>query len=129
MHPSSVGFRRGRLSDAVTYGIIPLSFPARKSRIWFLHGSRQKKTVHGILRAAIGGQSLNLHPHLLPAPFRSDSQRRLGCTVVYVTHDMMEAMTLADRMTVLCDGEVVLSDTPEKVYESGDEVVRSLFGN
>ena len=42
---------------------------------------------------------------------------------------MMEAMALADRMTVLCDGEAVLSDTPEKVYESGDEVVRSLFGN
>lgn len=58
-----------------------------------------------------------------------DAQRRLGCTVVYVTHDMMEAMALANRMTVLCDGEVVLSDTPEKVYESGDEVVRSLFGN
>ncbi len=42
---------------------------------------------------------------------------------------MMEAMALADRMTVLCDGKAVLSDTPEKVYESGDEVVRSLFGN
>ena len=89
----------------------------------------RQKAAHGILRAAIGGQSLNLHPRLLPAPFRSDSQRRLSCTVVYVTHDMMEAMALADRMTVLCDGKAVLSDTPEKVYESGDEVVRSLFGN
>ena len=42
---------------------------------------------------------------------------------------MMEAIALADRMTVLCDGKAVLSDTPEKVDESGDEVVRSLFGN
>jgi len=58
-----------------------------------------------------------------------DAQRRLGCTVVYVTHDMMEAMALADRMTVLCDGKVVLSDTPEAVYESKNEIVRSLFDN
>lgn len=56
-----------------------------------------------------------------------DAQRRLGCTVVYVTHDMMEAMALADRLTILCDGKVVISDTPEAVYKSGNEVVRSLF--
>ena len=33
-------------------------------------------------------------------------QRRLATTMIYVTHDQVEAMTMADRIVVLKDGEV-----------------------
>jgi multiple sugar transport system ATP-binding protein len=42
--------------------------------------------------------------------------RRLGTTVVYVTHDQEEAMTLSDIMVVMRDGEIVQCGTPADVY-------------
>ena len=43
--------------------------------------------------------------------------QRLGTTIVYVTHDQIEAMTLADRIAVMKDGELQQLDTPRQVYE------------
>ncbi|MFN3646035.1 MAG: sn-glycerol-3-phosphate ABC transporter ATP-binding protein UgpC [Gemmobacter sp.] len=43
-------------------------------------------------------------------------QRRLGTTSVYVTHDQVEAMTLADRLVVLNGGRVEQIGTPLEVY-------------
>ena len=42
---------------------------------------------------------------------------QLGTTMVYVTHDQVEAMTLADRMVVLRDGWIMQTDTPRALYE------------
>ena len=41
----------------------------------------------------------------------------LSGTMVYVTHDQVEAMTLADRIAVLSDGQLMQCDTPQKLYE------------
>jgi multiple sugar transport system ATP-binding protein len=49
--------------------------------------------------------------------------RRLGVTTVYVTHDQVEAMTMADRVAVLRRGRLQQIGTPAEVY--GDP--RSLF--
>jgi ABC-type sugar transport system ATPase subunit len=43
-------------------------------------------------------------------------QRELGVTVVYVTHDQEEAMTVADRMAVFMEGRVVQVGTPKGIY-------------
>jgi sn-glycerol 3-phosphate transport system ATP-binding protein len=43
-------------------------------------------------------------------------QKRLGTTSVYVTHDQLEAMTLADRLVVLRDGRIEQVGTPLEVY-------------
>ena len=43
-------------------------------------------------------------------------QRALGVTVVYVTHDQEEAMTVADRMAVFMEGRVVQVGTPKGIY-------------
>ncbi len=43
--------------------------------------------------------------------------RRLGTTMVYVTHDQVEAMTLGDRIVVLNAGKVMQVDTPMALYE------------
>jgi multiple sugar transport system ATP-binding protein len=43
--------------------------------------------------------------------------RRLGATMVYVTHDQIEAMTLGQRIVVLDRGEIQQIDTPMALYE------------
>jgi len=43
-------------------------------------------------------------------------QLRLGATLVFVTHDQVEAMTMGDRIGVLRDGELVQVGTPYEVY-------------
>lgn len=42
--------------------------------------------------------------------------KRVGTTVVYVTHDQEEAMTLSDIMVVMRDGEIMQQGTPGEVY-------------
>jgi len=42
--------------------------------------------------------------------------QRLGNTIIYVTHDQVEAMTLADRIVVLQSGNLIQYDTPDGVY-------------
>ena len=44
-------------------------------------------------------------------------QQRLGTTMVYVTHDQTEAMTLGDRVAVMRAGIVQQVDTPKALYE------------
>mgnify|MGYP003309771900 FL=1 len=41
----------------------------------------------------------------------------LKSTVVYVTHDQVEAMTMGHRLAVMNEGEVVQLDTPENIYK------------
>jgi len=43
--------------------------------------------------------------------------RRLGATMVYVTHDQVEAMTMADRIVVLRDGRIEQVGTPQELFE------------
>jgi len=43
--------------------------------------------------------------------------RRLGTTIIYVTHDQVEAMTMADRIAVLADGRLQQVGEPQAVYE------------
>jgi multiple sugar transport system ATP-binding protein len=50
---------------------------------------------------------------------RSEIKRlhqRLGATIIYVTHDQTEAMTLADRICVLQAGHKMQYDTPDTIY-------------
>jgi multiple sugar transport system ATP-binding protein len=44
-------------------------------------------------------------------------QRRLGTTMVYVTHDQTEAMTLGDRVAVMRAGIIQQVDAPARLYE------------
>ena len=53
-------------------------------------------------------------------------QSALRRTVVLVTHDMAEAFALADRIAVLCDGQICICDTPSAVRSSADPRVAAL---
>lgn len=46
----------------------------------------------------------------------SSLHKALGITFVYVTHDQVEAMTMADRIVVMKDGVIQQYDTPKKLY-------------
>lgn len=43
--------------------------------------------------------------------------KRLGTTIVYVTHDQIEAMTLGDRIAVMKDGVVQQFGSPQEIYD------------
>ena len=43
--------------------------------------------------------------------------QRLGTTIIYVTHDQTEAMTLGTRIVVMKDGVIQQVDTPQNLYE------------
>jgi multiple sugar transport system ATP-binding protein len=56
--------------------------------------------------------------------------RRLGATMVYVTHDQIEAMTLGQRIVVLRDGKVQQIDTPMALYaRPANLFVAGFLGN
>lgn len=59
----------------------------------------------------------------LDARLRSDMRReikalqsRLNMTVIYVTHDQVEAMSMGDRVILMQDGKIVQDDTPDELY-------------
>ena len=57
-------------------------------------------------------------------------QHDLGATMLYVTHDQIEAMTMANRIGVLDQGRLVQLGTPQQVYENPQSVsVASRLGS
>ncbi len=54
-------------------------------------------------------------------------QRQLGITMVYVTHDQEEAMSLADRMAVLRDGRLEQLGRPEDLYRRPETLFTAAF--
>jgi ABC-type sugar transport system ATPase subunit len=56
--------------------------------------------------------------------------KRLGNTMIYVTHDQIEAMTLADKIVVLRDGLIEQVGTPRELYSSPrNEFVAQFIGS
>lgn len=57
-------------------------------------------------------------------------QQRLGITMIYVTHDQIEAMTMGDRMMVLNKGKIQQVGTPLEIYnEPANEFVAGFIGS
>ncbi len=114
-----------RLSDKID------SYPAQ------LSGGQQQRVA--LARALIFSPSLVLLDEplgALDAQLRQhlqleikQIQRRLGLTVVAVTHDQNEALTMSDRIAVMNDGRVLQIDRPEVVYERpASRFVASFLG-
>jgi len=51
----------------------------------------------------------------------------LGTTVIYVTHDQVEAMTMGDRIAVINDGKVQQAGPPQEVYDRPGNVFVAKF--
>ena len=57
-------------------------------------------------------------------------QRDLGVTMIYVTHDQTEALTFADRVSILTDGGILQTGTPAEVYQAPEhEFVGHFVGS
>lgn len=55
---------------------------------------------------------------------------RLKTTMIYVTHDQVEAMTMGDRIVVMKDGHIMQADAPLKIYEKPqNHFVGSFIGS
>ena len=75
---------------------------ARNSSIFLM--DEPLSNLDNALRVAMRSEIKELH-------------RQLGATVVYVTHDQGEALSLADRIAVLKDGDLLQFDTPGTIYD------------
>ncbi|QDZ12632.1 ABC transporter ATP-binding protein [Devosia ginsengisoli] len=53
--------------------------------------------------------------------------RRLGTTIVYVTHDQVEAMTMADKIVVMRDGNILQVGSPTDLYEYPVDIFTARF--
>ncbi len=57
-------------------------------------------------------------------------QARLGKTIVFITHDLNEAMRLGDRIAIMRDGRIVRLGTPESILaDPGDEYVARFLAD
>lgn len=55
---------------------------------------------------------------------------KLGATMIYVTHDQTEAMTMGDRITVMQEGEIMQVDTPLNLYHRpNNQFVAGFIGS
>jgi sn-glycerol 3-phosphate transport system ATP-binding protein len=54
-------------------------------------------------------------------------QQQLGLTVVYVTHDQVEAMSMADRIVLMHQGRIAQTGTPTELYEQPATPVVARF--
>ncbi|QDI90039.1 ATP-binding cassette domain-containing protein [Salicibibacter halophilus] len=102
-----------------------------------LSGGQQQRI--GVLRALAANPPLILMDEPFGAldPITRDTlqdefkrlQQRLNKTIVFVTHDMDEALKLADRMVILRDGELVQLGTPDEILASpANEFVEEFIG-
>ena len=102
-----------------------------------LSGGQQQRI--GVVRALAANQNLILMDEPFGAldPITRESlqnlvqslQMKLGKTIVFVTHDMDEALKLATKVVVLHDGELVQVGTPDQIlHHPANEYVKSLIG-
>lgn len=102
-----------------------------------LSGGQQQRI--GVVRALAADQDIILMDEPFGAldPITRDSlqdlvkdlQERLGKTIVFVTHDMDEALKLASRIAIMSEGRVVQFDTPENILKNpANSFVEDLLG-
>lgn len=102
-----------------------------------LSGGQQQRI--GVVRALAADQDIILMDEPFGAldPITRDAlqdlvkdlQERLGKTIVFVTHDMDEALKLANRIVIMSHGKVIQFDTPEAILRHpANEFVEELIG-
>ena len=123
-----------RVTDIATMLRIAHKLDNRATR---LSGGEMQRVAIG--RALVRRPSIYLMDEplsSLDAKLRSDLrlelkrvQQDLGATILYVTHDQIEAMTLASRIGIMRAGELVQIGTPREIYQSPANVyVASRLG-
>jgi len=110
-----LGHRPSQLSGGQTQRVALARAVVRRPRVLLL--DEPLSSVDAAMRIELRTQIAALH-------------RRLGTTMVYVTHDQVEAMALGDRLAVMNAGRVVQVGRPMDVYDAPRDVfVASFMGS
>ena len=102
-----------------------------------LSGGQQQRI--GVIRALAANQDIILMDEPFGAldPITRDAlqklvkklQKEMGKTFVFVTHDMNEALTLADKIVIMDKGHIIQQDSPENILKyPATDYVRELLG-
>ena len=91
---------------------------------------RKPKALSGGQRQRVAmGRAIVRNPKVFRIEI-SKIHQRLGATIIYVTHDQTEAMTLGTRIVVMKDGVVQQVDTPQNLYQKpGNLFVAGFMGS
>lgn len=103
-----------------------------------LSGGQQQRI--GVVRALAADQDIILMDEPFGAldPITRDAlqdlvkelQQEMGRTIIFVTHDMDEALKLADRIVIMREGRVIQFDTPDNILrEPADTFVEEFIGH
>jgi ABC-type sugar transport systems, ATPase components len=107
-----------------------------EKKAWQLSGGEQQRVA--LARALVRNPKLflldeplsNLDAKLrvkLRFELRKLLHDELKITTIYVTHDQVEAMTMADRIAVINEGRLIQVDTPLKIYEKPRNIFVATF--
>jgi osmoprotectant transport system ATP-binding protein len=131
--PALLGWDRARIAARVDALLALVSLPPATYRDRYprqLSGGEQQRAaeprvllmdepfgaVDAIVRASLQDEIRRIH-------------RELGTTIVFVTHDVDEALRLADRVVVIAGGAIAQADTPDRILAApANATVRSLVG-
>lgn len=102
-----------------------------------LSGGQQQRI--GVVRALAADQDIILMDEPFGAldPITRDTlqdlvktlQQKLGKTIIFVTHDMDEAIKLADRICIMSQGEIIQFETPNNILKNpANDFVREFIG-
>lgn len=102
-----------------------------------LSGGQQQRI--GVIRALAANQDIILMDEPFGAldPITRDAlqelvkhlQAEMGRTVVFVTHDMDEALKLADKIAIMSEGKIIQYDTPDNILQKpANDFVESFLG-
>jgi len=102
-----------------------------------LSGGQQQRI--GVIRALAAEQDIILMDEPFGAldPITRDTlqdlvkvlQKKLGKTFIFVTHDMDEAIKLADRIAIMSNGQLIQFDTPDEILRNpANQFVRDFIG-
>jgi osmoprotectant transport system ATP-binding protein len=125
---------RARVAELLELIALPADYATRFPSA--LSGGQRQRV--GLARALAAGPSIML----MDEPFGAldpvtrdalgrecrDLHVRMGLTTLMVTHDILEAVLLADRIVVMRGGAIVADDTPRALFrDASDQAVRSLM--
>lgn len=137
--PEMKGWSKGDQKKAASDLLDKVGLPAKDYFNRYPHelsGGEQQRI--GILRAIVAKPKVLLMDEPFSAldpisrrqlqDITKQLQSELGITLVFVTHDMKEAMRLADRICVIKEGKIVQLDRPQIIQNNpSDQFVRTLF--
>ena len=117
-----------------TAGMLQLGDLLRRKPSQLSGGQRQRVAIGRALVREVGVFLLDEPLSNLDAKLRSELRRelkllhhKLAATMIYVTHDQVEAMTLASRIVVLRQGKIQQVGTPAEVYHRPDNLFVAGF--